>query len=818
MAQLLKCPNCGSIDFTESGQLHICKRCGSANNFARHSDDVMLSLSAAFMDRQKARFADARSIYDDILRRAPDCHEAYFGLFLCDYSVLFESDGAGEKFPSFYGVKKTPVWESENLKKALKLAGNERGMFDGYKAQAEKVEYARTKYLHIAAVTPPWDVFICFKRTARDGRDTKDYVLAQQLYAKLCQKYRVFYSDASLDGLEHREFEPNIYYALYTSKALILICSEREYVESTWVKNEWSRFLALNSAGAVLPVFTADCNIQELPAEIRKLQGYGVRELDFYAKLDRAADALVFSERRKSEREEREAAERAAREREWRERERALFERVSGAAAGSFNIAGMVSRARMELRDGNFSKCTLTADKILDLDPECAEAWWLLFLSQNGLSSENELYRLDNTAWPEAREAKRALEFADNSQRAVYESHVKAWIGRCLNEAAEYRAVKSYDRARAAISRPLNCAEACGGSFRFDVYFLALLLELNGSDEETVCLDDVTRWDNYIRAERYADQMQKETLVRAAESARAAADKYRKMIADKNAEVIKAAAECEAVITEAKTKLSDTRTQNSERLREQDERRKNLRETHACELKDCDELVLKLTAEKDDYGAARGDAKKKARLTIASAALGVIIYFTLALTIALVSGYPRPDAMMVYIALITVSALGLGWLCGGVWRGRKKGAHKGAFMSILYGLAAIFYFIYKFVLLPPFQIIYTKKRFDKETEAQIKKYEDAIRGARDGLENEKNRQHELSLAVNERIDTLYTSNCELEKKAAELDAILGNLRQSAQVTGLANGVNTVSEITQFLTQCDEAVTGIRNVKEYAGRI
>ncbi|MDR1094364.1 MAG: TIR domain-containing protein, partial [Clostridiales bacterium] len=492
MTNTLQCPNCGSTDFIQSGQSHVCKRCGTINRFSALDDGVKLSLSAAFLDRQRGRFADARAVYETVLKTDPDCHEAWFGLFLCDYSVLFETDGDGEKNPSFYGVKKTPVWESVPLKKALKLAGGETAAFDGYKAQADKIEYARAAFQRIAAVTPPWDVFICFKKTARDGGDTQDYILAQQLYAKLSQKYRVFYSDASLDALERREFEPNIYYALYTAKAMVLVCSEKEYVEAQWVKNEWSRYLALNGGGGLLPVFTAGCDIHDLPPEIRRLHGFSVRELDFYAKLERAADALVFSEKRKAEREEKAAAERAAREREWRERERALLEKVKSETAGGPNLSGMAARARMELRDGNPGKCADLCDKMLNTDPTCAEAWWLSFLTEKNLAGEEELPHLDETVWPQSREVRKALEFADEQQRGVYANYIEAWIGRRIAAAAQYKDAGKYWKAKRALMIPADIVEKYGGGKRFDFFYNALLLELSGGpDGETVCFGAV---------------------------------------------------------------------------------------------------------------------------------------------------------------------------------------------------------------------------------------------------------------------------------------------------------------------------------------
>ena len=59
---------------------------------------------------------------------------------------------------------------------------------------------------------------------------------------------------------------------------MLLLCSKREYLESQWVKNEWSRFYAFGqnpaTGKAIIPIFIDDFAPEMLPAKLQSYQGY----------------------------------------------------------------------------------------------------------------------------------------------------------------------------------------------------------------------------------------------------------------------------------------------------------------------------------------------------------------------------------------------------------------------------------------------------------------------------------------------------------------------------------------------------------------
>ncbi|MDR3293121.1 MAG: TIR domain-containing protein [Clostridiales bacterium] len=457
MAETLKCTSCGSIKLEQlKGELYRCRSCGATVNFLNVTDTDKVRFNLATVYRQAGDFDKARTLYREIANDNEEglaSAEARFGLFLCDYSVMFEENQAtGEKFPSFYRMSDKPIDENENLKKAIELSAEFSETRDGYIEQSERIAEVLKTYRKIAAETKPWDIFISFKKSDKNGNLTKDYVLAQKLYGTLIKKYtRIFYSDTALDSLTVREYEPNIYYALYSAKAMIVICSDRENLEAQWVKNEWSRFLALNHNAALIPVFMDGCDISDLPKEIGKRQGYAVKDMDFFSRLDDTLDALVNSDERKAELAKCAEEERLKREREDAERaerfrtEAATAAREAAATAvrgissgGGPSVATYLERAEIELSNGDYTKSFQILDSALNLDGKNSKLWWLMFLAEKKLSSEKDLPNLYETDWSEDKRFESAMKFADVGEKHFFENLIYLWIKDRIKRVAKY--------------------------------------------------------------------------------------------------------------------------------------------------------------------------------------------------------------------------------------------------------------------------------------------------------------------------------------------------------------------------------------------
>lgn len=125
---------------------------------------------------------------------------------------------------------------------------------------AVKIADCQKGILSMAKNTPEYDIFICYKESDEYENQTVDSKLAQELYEKLSLLgYNVFFSRVTLKNVAGTEYEPYIFAALNSAKVMIVVGTERKYLESPWVKNEWSRFQSMmrkkDSGKILIPCF-----------------------------------------------------------------------------------------------------------------------------------------------------------------------------------------------------------------------------------------------------------------------------------------------------------------------------------------------------------------------------------------------------------------------------------------------------------------------------------------------------------------------------------------------------------------------------------
>ena len=100
------------------------------------------------------------------------------------------------------------------------------------------------------------------------------------------------------------------------------------------------------------------------------------------------------------------------------------------------SAASLLRRATLFLEDGDFKSAAEYLDRVLDIDPECAEAYALKTCAALGVRREadlGEMTRLfsDNADW------QKALRFADAEQRARFEGYMEAVRARADQSAAD---------------------------------------------------------------------------------------------------------------------------------------------------------------------------------------------------------------------------------------------------------------------------------------------------------------------------------------------------------------------------------------------
>ena len=92
---------------------------------------------------------------------------------------------------------------------------------------------------------------------------------------------------------------------------------------------------------------------------------------------------------------------------------------AGGAPTNVPGMASLLKRAKLFLEDGAFDSADEYAEKVLDIDPECAEAYLIKTLIDHELHNETELSASLISMQNDANFAK-ALRFADEQQKATY--------------------------------------------------------------------------------------------------------------------------------------------------------------------------------------------------------------------------------------------------------------------------------------------------------------------------------------------------------------------------------------------------------------
>ena len=106
---------------------------------------------------------------------------------LCKYGIEYVTDPASEKkVPTCHRSSFDSVLKDSNFELAQEYADVVARKV--CREEAKQIEEIRKGILEVSAKEAPYDIFICYKETAFDGKRTLDSVLAQDLYDALTDK------------------------------------------------------------------------------------------------------------------------------------------------------------------------------------------------------------------------------------------------------------------------------------------------------------------------------------------------------------------------------------------------------------------------------------------------------------------------------------------------------------------------------------------------------------------------------------------------------------------------------------------------------
>lgn len=235
------CNICGGNYVNKNGRW-VCECCGAYAPEEISNEELDL-LYYAGQKLRLANFDEAEELYADISREYPKNADAYWGILLSQYGIKYERDYDGKMIPTCFATSYKSFTDNSNYKKALELADNKQKEY--FIKQANLIETVRKSWVEIASKEKPYDIFLSYKESEIDdpNKKTEDYFDAHEIYNELTKLgYRVFFSKEALSDKTGEQYEPYIFNALNTVKIMIVYASKPEYVNTTWIRNEWSRY------------------------------------------------------------------------------------------------------------------------------------------------------------------------------------------------------------------------------------------------------------------------------------------------------------------------------------------------------------------------------------------------------------------------------------------------------------------------------------------------------------------------------------------------------------------------------------------------
>lgn len=372
---IIKCKMCGGdMELNTDQRCGTCEYCGSTMTLPKVDDEQR---AAAFNRgnhfRRIGEFDKALTVYEHIVQEDEADAEAHWCCALCRFGIEYVKDPAsGVYIPTCHRASFDSFLEDVDYKTALQYADAVARI--QYQKDGEKIAEIQRNILSVSQKESPFDIFICYKESDEHGHRTIDSTLAQEIYYQLTEAgYRVFFSRITLEDKVGQEYEPYIFAALHSAKVMIVVGTKAEYLNAIWVKNEWGRYLALmkeDRKKLLIPCYR-DMDPYDMPEQLSVLQSYDMSKIGFIQDLTRGISKVLNKEEKQTVR-----------------------ETVVVQSEGRANVDALLKRGYMALEDNEWNKAEDFFEQVLNLNAECAEAYWGKFLSMMKEKSTDTL--IDN--------------------------------------------------------------------------------------------------------------------------------------------------------------------------------------------------------------------------------------------------------------------------------------------------------------------------------------------------------------------------------------------------------------------------------------
>lgn len=342
------CNQCGApLDFTPGSTVVKCAYCDVMQTVPLFESETHIDMyRRAQQARCNQEFDRAMSLCDMLINDDAADSDAYWQLVLSRYGVVYVKDAVtGRMIPTVNRSSYTLLSDDSDYKNAVACADESRREI--YERDAKEIDGILREIIAISRSEAPYDVFICYKESDENGGQTEDSALAHKLYNELTRDgFKVFFARITLAKALGRNYEPYIFAALHSAKVMIALCTSKGHINAPWVKNEWSRYLALIRAGEKKTLIPAYKYItpQELPPEMRMLQAQDMEKLAWELDMCDAVKKL-------------------------------LGVKKASAVSNADKLAEQLKRAKLALEDKDWKRADEFYEAALNCDAECAEAY-----------------------------------------------------------------------------------------------------------------------------------------------------------------------------------------------------------------------------------------------------------------------------------------------------------------------------------------------------------------------------------------------------------------------------------------------------------
>ncbi|MFV0361871.1 MAG: TIR domain-containing protein [Suipraeoptans sp.] len=357
--------------------------------------------------RRLGDFDKALTAYENILADDFAEAEAHWGVVLCRFGIEYVEDlTSGERIPTVNRMQLTSVLSDSDYLATLEHAPDNYTR-ELYEKEGSAIANIQKGILAVSQGEDPYDIFICYKESSDSGTRTKDSVRAQEIYHALTNAgYRVFFSRISLEDKVGREYEPYIFAALSSAKVMLVVGTQAAHFNAAWVKNEWSRYLALmkNDHSRLLIPCYQDMDVYDISEELSMLQAQDMGKLGFIQDLLHGIEKVLKSGTSEPP-----------------------VEAAASVIAAVPGVESLCERGLLFLEEGDFEQADWYFERALDIEPRHAPAYVGKLCAELKVKKEQDLpvaaavsHSIENSS-----NYNRALRFADEDLRSRLEDYAK---------------------------------------------------------------------------------------------------------------------------------------------------------------------------------------------------------------------------------------------------------------------------------------------------------------------------------------------------------------------------------------------------------